>query len=254
MKNLIKKNFSINSSTYDDYALAQKQGALILKQELLKDKITDKNIEKIIEIGCGTGLLSVYLEELFKNSDIYFTDISPEMVLKCQKKIKNKKNKYFFALNGEDYKKENYFDLIVSSFTLQWFKDYEKALKNYYSSLKKGGFLYLAFQGPGSFKEWKEAASEINLPFTGNLMPEPEKIKKIMKTFNNHEIFKKEIKLQYKSCLEFFRSLQKIGAGHKTNKKAYSKKEFMNLIRYWDNKSKGKIEITYEVYFIKGEK
>ncbi|MDY0360145.1 MAG: methyltransferase [Desulforegulaceae bacterium] len=254
MKDLIRKSFSKNTSTYDDYAIAQTKGALVLKNELIKDKIYEKNIENIIEFGCGTGLLSHYIHDLFNNSNIYFSDISPEMVLECQKKFVNKSKRYFFAVNGEDYKKDNFFDLIVSSFTLQWFEDYQNALKNYFFSLKRGGFLYLAFQGPGSFFEWKKIACELDLPFTGNLMPDPELIENSIKNFSSYEIFKKEIKLKYKSSLDFFKSLQKIGAGHKTGKKSYSKKELMNLIRYWDNKTHNNIEITYEVYFVKGIK
>ncbi|MCB9481865.1 MAG: methyltransferase [Desulfobacteraceae bacterium] len=254
MKDLIRKSFSKNTSTYDDYAAAQKKGAEILKNELINDGICEKNIEKIIEFGCGTGLLSIYIHDLFYNSKIYFSDISPEMVLECRKKLGPNVKRYFFAVNGEDFKKENYFDLIVSSFTLQWFEDYQNALKNYFFSLKRGGFLYLAFQGPGSFFEWKKVACELGLPFTGNLMPDPELIENSIRNFSSYEIFKKEIKLKYKSSLDFFKSLQKIGAGHKTGKKSYSKKELMNIIRYWDNKTGNNIVITYEVYFVKGIK
>ncbi|MDY0132831.1 MAG: methyltransferase [Desulforegulaceae bacterium] len=254
MKNLIRKSFSKHSITYDDYAIAQKKAAFLLKEEILKDGICEKNIEKIIEIGCGTGILSVYLDDFFKNSQIYFSDISSQMILECKKKIKTSRQRHFLLVNGENYKKENRFDLIVSSFTLQWFEDYGNALNNYLLSLKKNGFLYLAFQGPESFPEWKQTALELNLPFTGNLMPDPKKIKTIINKFSSSEVFKKEIKVNYNSSIDFFRSLQKIGAGHKTNSKSYSKKEFINLIKHWDKKTNNKVEITYVVYFVKGQK
>jgi malonyl-CoA O-methyltransferase len=254
MKELVRERFSKNTATYDEYALAQKQGALLLKEELINDRITEENIGKIAEFGCGTGILSTYIDDLFTKSAIYFSDLSPEMVLECKKKFGDKKNRYFFAVNGEDFRKESFFDLIVSSFTMQWFEDYEKALENYFFSLKSGGSLYLAFQGPGSFPEWKQSAREIGLPFTGNPMPDPAKTENVMKRFGSYEIFKKEIRLQYKSSLDFFRSLQKIGADHKTNNKNYTKKEFMNLIRYWDKKTENNVIITYEVYFVKGRK
>jgi SAM-dependent methyltransferase len=102
MKELVRERFSKNTATYDEYALAQKQGALLLKEELINDRITEENIGKIAEFGCGTGILSTYIDDLFTKSAIYFSDLSPEMVLECKKKFGDKKNRYFFAVNGED--------------------------------------------------------------------------------------------------------------------------------------------------------
>ena len=254
---LIRKSFSEYADTYDLYADAQKKGALILKQEIIKNNITGFSQKNILELGSGTGLLSEHLARIFKDSNLFFSDISPEMLSLCRNKTYKikKNNNYYFVCDAGDFKHENCFSMILSSFTLQWINDYLKAVENFYNSLESGGVLYLAFQGPESFPEWKESASELGLEYTANKMPDPEKLKNIFKKkFKKSEIFRKDIKLKYKSALDFFLSLKYIGATHKTGKTNLSRKEFLKLIRHWDKKTDNNIEITYCVWFFKGEK
>jgi len=254
---LIKKSFSEYADTYDLYAAAQKKGALILKDEIIKSDLTCFTNKNILELGAGTGLLSEHLARIFKDSNLFFSDISCEMLSICRNKtdkIKNKNN-YYFACDAGEFIKKKYFSLILSSFTLQWINDYLKAFENFYNSLESGGVLYLAFQGPESFPEWKESALELGLKYTANKMPDPEKLEKIFnKKFKKTEIFRKDIKLNYKSALDFFLSLKYIGASHKTGNTNLSRKDFLKLIRHWDKKTDNNIEITYCVWFFKGEK
>ncbi|MGM0417653.1 MAG: methyltransferase [Thermodesulfobacteriota bacterium] len=254
---LIKKSFSEYADTYDLYADAQKKGALILKQEIIKNNLSGFKYKNILELGAGTGLLSEHLARIFKDSNLFFSDISPEMLIYCRNKADKIKqnNNYYFACDAGDFIKKKYFSLILSSFTLQWIKDYLKAVENFYNSLDSDGILYLAFQGPESFPEWKESALELGLEYTANKMPDPEKIKKIFKKkFKKSEIFRKDIKLKYESALDFFQSLKYIGASHKTGNTNLSRKDFLKLIRHWDKKTDNSIEITYCIWFFKGEK
>lgn len=255
--NLIEKSFSKYTRSYDAHAKAQEIGARLLCMEIEKNFVLDefKN-RNILEIGCGTGILSRHLNEIFKKSNLFFSDISQEMTVHCKKSIEDKKNnKKFFVQDGETFYKKETFSLIFSSFTIQWFKNYIKALENYYDSLEKNGSMLISFQGPESFPEWKKISKELNLSFTGNLMPDPKEIEKFAKDkFKKYSLINKKIKLEYRSSLEFFNSLKYIGASIKTRDQAYSQGEFLKLVKYWNKTSKNKIESTYSVWFLTGYK
>lgn len=96
---------------------------------------------KILDLGCGTGL---ELEEIFKKSpesEIVCVDISKEMLRKLESKYKNYNiktiNKNFFDI---DFGNEEY-DFVISVMTLHHFLEKDKLMlyKKIYSSLKKNG-------------------------------------------------------------------------------------------------------------------
>jgi len=86
----------------------------ILVDEILK---MDCNKDKILDIGCGSGAISLALADNLINSYIYGIDIS-EDALTLSKKNKEKlelKNVEFFKSDIFSNVKDNNFDIIVSN-------------------------------------------------------------------------------------------------------------------------------------------
>lgn len=82
----------------------------------------------ILELGCGTGNLSLYIRELFPTSRLTLVDLSPEMLEHAAQKLKDDRgeiqlvNGGFMDLNFP----ESTFDLVVSSMALHHLTDTEK--------------------------------------------------------------------------------------------------------------------------------
>ena len=103
----------------------------IIINELLENKATDEKI-RILDLGCGKGLTSIYMAEKYKNAEIFAVDLW----------VEPKENYIFFKEQKLDNRiiplncsaenlpfAEEYFDMVVSVDSYHYFgleKDFFK--------------------------------------------------------------------------------------------------------------------------------
>ena len=111
-----------------------------------------QKLDKIIDVGSGTGDLINLILKKDLNIDIYSVDLNDEMLKHGKKRFNNKKVKFNKA-NAEKLPfKENYFDKYLISFCLRNVTDINLALEEAYRVLKPGGIFYcLEFSSPKSY-------------------------------------------------------------------------------------------------------
>lgn len=111
----------------------------------IKNILHDKSSSiKILDVGCGPGLLSKTLAIFFPKSHITAMDIS-KIALRLAKKNLEKKNNIDFVLanvNALPFKSAS-FDVIVCKDSFHHFEFPERALKEMVRVLKKDGTLYI---------------------------------------------------------------------------------------------------------------
>ncbi len=92
--------------------------------------------KKVLEIGCGTGILT---QELAKtNNNIFALDISPELLAITRKRVNSRRVRFFVGNAYQTKFKSNYFDYVVGSSVLHHL-DIDSALGEIYRLLKDGG-------------------------------------------------------------------------------------------------------------------
>lgn len=134
-----------------------------------------KNKDRILDIGCGTGLLSL---KFLKKSDCFITgvDYSNEMIAIFKDKIKRLKLHDRVSLDLMDAGalrfKDNTFNMIVSSVTLHHLKNKLPALKKIFKILKPGGRFIIG---------------EIDMDTTGKLT-DTERLKRILRVLEQEWI------------------------------------------------------------------
>ncbi len=155
----VSQAFSRAVDSYDQHALvqsfiAQRLAAKILTQE-------QPSLGTLLEVGCGTGLLS---RHLVSHADHYvLTDSSFSLLQKAQEQVKGD-NVYPLVIDGEHPCFSASFDVIVSNLALHWFQDPKGALVQLVACLKPGGRLYLTTLGNNTFHEWRTAHSLVEAP------------------------------------------------------------------------------------------
>ena len=152
-----------SSSGYERHAKVQRQVAEQLAARIAELDVTRGRTTPLraLELGCGTGFLTRALAACGVNGDWLITDLSPEMVERCQSNLSGmprQSERRFAVLDGEYADAPGGpFDLICSSLAVQWFDDAPAALARLACQLAPGGHLVITTLGPGTFAEWHRA-------------------------------------------------------------------------------------------------
>lgn len=109
----------------------------------------------ILEIGCGTGLLTREIRRRWPDAMLTATDLAPAMLDATARQGLAVR---LLTMDGEAPAFEGpWFDLILSSLTFQWFEDLPAALARLHGLLRPRGSLYFATMGAESFASWRAA-------------------------------------------------------------------------------------------------
>ena len=129
---------------------------------------------RILEIGCGTGLLTRELARRLGPADWMLTDISPAMLEIARLGPAPQGSVRYAALDGEhpDALPGGY-DLICSSLAVQWFGDLNAGLGRLAALLAPGGHLAIATLAEDTFAEWRAAHARAGLDAGTPAIPRP---------------------------------------------------------------------------------
>ncbi len=149
-KELIKKRFGRKLKEYNENARIQKRMAEKLISMLSQTK--KESPSDILEIGCGTGLLTEYSV----NNLSYKTYTAIDIVPDCEEYIKSINNEIKFVSGDiEEYivSDNKKYDLIISNAALQWIDDLTDFVEKLTYKLNDGGTLLFSSFGIENFRE-----------------------------------------------------------------------------------------------------
>ena len=133
-----------------DVAKSYQQLSFFQKEEG-KKLINDLEIHRghvILDLGCGTGELSVYLSELV-GQDGRVVAVDPdsyrvEVARESHRQVKNLEFQEGSSASFPGMGSETY-DIVFSNFVFHWIQDKEEAFKNMFRSLKPAGKIVLTY-------------------------------------------------------------------------------------------------------------
>jgi malonyl-CoA O-methyltransferase len=154
-KSAIAAAFGAAAAHYEAHAEVQRHAAEALAGGIAALGLPDA--AKLLEIGCGTGLLSRALAASLPGARGLITDLSAPMVAACRGAMAPGRFVYA-AMDGEAPAVGGAgLDLICASLAWQWFEDPAAAVHRLRPLLRAGGWLALATLGPASLGEWRLA-------------------------------------------------------------------------------------------------
>lgn len=248
-------NFSKKALTYDDHAQLQLVAANKLADHLRR---IDGNLSPgpILEIGCGTGFMTVPLVETCGSShDVIISDITPEMLEVCQRRVEfclgaQGRKVRFARIDANQFEGWQTFSLIVSAFTFQWLADIRTALGHLLLSLKPGGKLLFSVPTSGSFPEWQAICEETGIPFTGNPLPGADLYEYVASRHGcTSNLYTETFTFTYPSALAFFRGIKALGASTTLTETQLTTREMKRLLDYSTAKNPEGMAVTYKVLF-----
>ncbi|MDD5069513.1 MAG: malonyl-ACP O-methyltransferase BioC [Candidatus Omnitrophica bacterium] len=249
-KNLVKINFSRWARFYDQYAFIQSFCA-----EKMIEQLKNDDFDSIIDIGCGTGIYTFMLKQLFPESAITAIDISPAMILEAKKKMP--RGVRFSAADSEVFKPQEKYDLITSNVSLQWIQNLRIFFKKYKKHLNPQGTFFVSMFGPGTFYELQETFENFfkeEITITSNEFAGKGYLESVME-----EVFKESIVEQFyytqkfSSLKELLKSIKYTGArGFGLNNRITLTENRLLALEHLYRQEFKNITATYQVFFCRG--
>ncbi len=154
-KDLLQKRFASAISTYNKHAIVQKQMAKNLVK-IARNYIPHKQ-ETLLEIGCGTGLLTSEILHYYDCSFFIANDLveSVQNNIKTLFSAKSGTSHRFLQGDVEKLKLPNSLSSIWSGATIQWLQDIKPFFFRISKALKSDGFVALSSFDIQNLKEIK---------------------------------------------------------------------------------------------------
>lgn len=250
-KEAIRDHFSESAACYEEEADVQRRTARRLAASLEPWALTLPP-GPLLELGAGTGFYSRELTAMFPERSVELTDLSPAMIQACKEAVLREAGITYRVLDAEEWEPPSEaYALVTGNFVAQWFSDPAYTLERYLHALKPGGLLLMAFPGHESFPEWRNTCRELGLPWTGNPMPNTEEmVIKLSMGPARVDYYEDSDTMTFRSSLDFFRHLKRIGAATSRNGKQLTPAQFRLLTRHWDGQSGSGVSVTYHLIFM----
>ena len=254
----VAKGFSAAANQYERWAEPQRRAAEALLQ-FLPEKLPEG---LILDIGCGTGLLTARLHARYPQARLLGVDIAPGMLQACRARWRTEPPLEFVEADAGHFVPEGPCALIGSNCTFQWLPDPAGAIRRLASALVPGGCLALAVPIQGTLGElaasyWASAGKA--LPGLAYRSEETymQATQAAGLAIRTAEV--EEIECLYESARQVLRSLKGIGAtfqGHPGYVPLRAAR-LAGLLSHYEStfaKPNGQVPATYRVLFMIGEK
>ncbi|WMD21136.1 dethiobiotin synthase [Achromobacter seleniivolatilans] len=202
--------FGAAAGRYEDHAPIQRITAERLASDIAQLPLPPR--PRILEIGCGTGLLTQALARQLGAADWTVTDIAPGMLAAAQRGPALPGTARYALLDGEQPQAlTGQYDLICSSLAVQWFSDLNTGLGRLAELLAPGGYLAIATLAEGTFKEWQAAHEAACLVAATPHYPPRTAIRPAMVNLNG-SVRSERLIQNHPDGLNFLKGLKGIGA------------------------------------------
>ena len=242
-KEEVEQRFRRSRVSYNDNARVQKMVVDRMVPMILSS--VERVPEKILEIGCGTGLLTSQLQRTFPSDGLYLNDLVEELCYHAAT-VNHVPLKHCFPGDVEKLFLPLSFDLIASASTFQWFTTPEETFKKLSKRLEQRGVLVFSTFGKFNLRE-------IRLTTGGGLdYRNKEELEKMLKPYFEIELIEEEFHmLEFDTPLAVLQHLKKTGVNVSGDPTIWTKGRMDAFIKDYNARFAvdGKVTLTYHPFY-----
>ena len=242
------QQFDKAAQTYNDHATIQEVSA-----HKLVEMTASHQPLSILDIGCGSGVLTSKIAIRHPNATIDAIDRSPAMINQLnQQAIPN------LTLICNDYIQVSLakkYDLIVSNAALHWM-DVHQSFQRIASQLKPDGNTYLAIFGAQTSVELAHCLPKINRHrpiITKKFLTHNDALSIGEQYFSHWEINTEVITIPFKSVRELLKTQKMTGVNQKPSADGLWTPRSLQALEQEMMNQYGQVQLSYEIHFCKGD-
>ena len=249
----LRASFERASGSYESAARLQVSVAAELLERLVA---FDFGPEVVLDLGCGTGRMSVELKERYPRSQVIALDLSAGMLREARRHLDSGLS--FERVCGDALRlplKDASVDLVFSNLMLQWCEPLERALAEVRRVLKGSGFFAFSTFGPDTLHELRASWAQADGYNHVNYFPDVHVVGDTLTRCGLVEpvLDIDRYQLDYPDALTLMRDLKAIGAHNVTAGRPRSLLGRTRLERvqraYEDFRRDSQLPATYEVIY-----
>jgi len=247
-KKNVQHNFNNKATIYNDCALIQKTAAKKLC-DLAKDYINDD--VTILDLGSGTSFIAKNLLLFQKNLKIFEVDFAKKMLDHWQDRPKNV-TPILADIENLPFKNNETFDIIFSSFALQWIDNFEQLFTNLYSLLKQNGLIIFCLPTEKTFAEIRDANKKSGCNFSIRNLANQASIRQSLLDIGFKENFfiSEIVNQKYQNAAESLKEFKKIGTNYSENSKTIITKKNLQKFNLFFSQNSNNIASWHLCYLI----
>ncbi len=232
-KDRVQQRFSAVQGTYHDNAVAQQA----IADRLVAMTPPDIPVDNVLEIGCGTGMLTTAFINRFSGiKQLVLTDLRPISKFNFKVELICKQcdaEALLYTLPPDS------FSTIISSSTIQWFNSQIGFFKNLERVLQPGGYALISTFGPLTFQQLYGLAPRLELQtLSGIKSIIPEGLKIV-------EAYEERIDLEFDTPMDVLRHFHLTGVNSIDGKASA-----FSMLRHYPRDAEGRCRLTYHPLYL----
>ncbi len=131
--------------------------------EYLLSLVRTSDGSRILDVGCGNGLLSLQLAKRFPICSVDGIDISPNMIKVAQSHLDNNISHRvrFEVADLFDFAPDHHYDVVFSNSAMHWMLPPDQGYQRLFDMLKRGGQLVVHQGGHGTYRGLHQCAFDV---------------------------------------------------------------------------------------------
>ncbi len=206
----VQRRFSAAAHTYHEHASVQQT----IGERLAEMIDHDFEPSAILEIGCGTGVLTRLLLDVFPGTRICAVDLSDRMIEQARRYCGFSRRVEWCTADAAGFSADRKFSLIISNCAMHWVVPVERAFLNLAPQIEPGGLLICSVMLNGTLQELHDTRLHVapRKKPRGQLPSENEVIDAIAKSgLENQEAKVEPFEIAYNSAQAFLRAIHDQG-------------------------------------------
>jgi len=253
----VLRRFSAGAARYEAHAYAQRLSAADLLA-YTGASLGPARPKNILEPGCGTGLYTRMLLDVFRDASVFGVDISDAMVRVAKRGIDDPRARFAVA-DAEEIATGSY-DLVTSNAAFQWFLSLPGTLARMASLLSVGGLLTFSFFGPETYTELDAALRASALRrgahdggrVSAVAFHSREEISDALSAaFPQWDVVERRYHQEFQTLADLLRSIRYTGTSGGGARKSWSPGKLARVEEAYRERDGG-IKATYQVFLCRG--